>query len=350
MRAWTVASQDDDVRLSEVPAPTLQGGGVLVEVLAAHLPAYTKMVVKGNRGGLPVPLTLGPSCIGRVTDVAPDVFHVVPGDIVLDTALLDAGGGDEILVGWVGLGGSGAGSERTDRMRTVWHDGVFAEKALCAKETMVKLPGAENYPDPARLSFLPWLCIAAAGLHAAGPLTGRDVAVIGATGQLGGAAVLMALAEGAATVTAVGRNKEALDRLAELGPRVRIHRLTGDRATDAAGIGPVDVALDALGATPTADATMAAYDSLRGRGTLVLIGGVRQDLTVPYGDLMHRRLTLRGSWMSDEETVTTVWNLIRSGLLDLSAIELLTVGLDDPAAALDLAERTTGLGFVALVP
>ncbi|WP_305788237.1 zinc-binding dehydrogenase [Symbioplanes lichenis] len=350
MRAWTVASADDGVRVSEVPAPALRGGGVLVEVLAAHLPAYTKVVVSGNRGGLPLPLTLGPSCLGRVIDVAPDVFHVAPGDIVLDTALLDAGDGDEILVGWVGLGGSGAGSERTDRMRAVWHDGVFAERALCAKETLVKLPGAEHHPDPARLSFLPWLCIAASGLHAAGPLAGRDVAVIGATGQLGGAAVLMALAEGAATVTAVGRNKEALDRLGELGPRVRTHRLSGDRTTDAAAIGPVDIVLDALGATPTADATMAGYDSLRGRGTLVLVGGVRQDLTIPYGDLMHRRLTVRGSWMSDDRTVTTVWNLIRSGALDLSTVDVHTVGLDDPAAALDLAERTTGLGFVALVP
>ncbi|MEV4498025.1 zinc-binding dehydrogenase [Micromonospora arborensis] len=131
---------------------------------------------------------------------------------------------------------------------------------------------------------------------------------------------------------------------------MRTHQLTGDRATDAAAIGPVDVALDTLGATPTADATMAAYDSLRRHGTLVLIGGVRQNLTIPYGDLMHRRLTLRGSWMSDDETVTTVWNLVRSGLLDLSAVELLTVGLDDPPAALDLAEQTTGLRFVALVP
>ncbi|GAA0532495.1 hypothetical protein GCM10010172_11580 [Paractinoplanes ferrugineus] len=321
-----------------------------MEVLAAHLPAYTKVVVRGNRGSLPVPLTLGPACVARVIAVAPDVFHVAPGDVVVDTALLDAGDGDEILVGWVGLGGSGAGSERTARMRTVWRDGVFAEKALCAKETVVKLAGAENYPDLARLSFLPWLCLAAAGLHAAGPLAGRDVAVLGATGQLGGAAVLTALAEGAATVTAVGRNAAALDRLAALGPRVRTHRLTGDRTRDAAGIGPVDVALDALGATLTADATMAAYDSLRGRGTLVLIGGVRQELAIPYGDLMHRRLTLRGSWMADDATVTTVWNLIRAGLLDLSVLEPLTVGLDDPAAALDLAERTTGLDFVALVP
>jgi len=348
MQAWIANAQD--VRLSDVPEPTLKGGGVLVEVLAAHLPAYTKAVVQGNRGGLPVLLTLGPSCFGRVLDVAPDVFHVEPGDLVLDTALLDAGGGDEILVGWVGLGGSGAGGERTDRMRAVWRDGVFAEKALCAKETLVKLPGAEAYPDPARLAFLPWLCIAASGLHAAGPAAGRDIAVIGATGQLGGAAVLTALAEGAATVTAVGRNEDALGRLAELDPRVRTHRLTGDRAADAAAIGPVDVAVDTLGATPSAAATMAAYDSLRVRGTLVLVGGVRHDLAIPYGDLMHRRITLRGSWMSDERTVTTVWNLVRSGVLDLSAIELRTAGLDDPATALDLAERTGGLGFVALVP
>lgn len=350
MRAWTVTSQDADILLSEVPVPTLQGGGVLVEVIAAYVPAYTKAVVTGNRGGLPVPLTLGPTCVGRVLAVAPDVFHVAPGDIVLDTALLSAGDGDEILVGWVGVGGTGAGSERTDRMRTLWRDGVFAEQALCAKETIVKLPGAQDYPDPARLAFLSWLGIAAGGLHAAGPLAGRDVAVVGATGQLGGAAVLLALAEGAATVTAVGRNKAALDRLAELSPRVRVHRLTGDRATDAAGIGPVDVALDALGATPTAEATMAAYDSLRGRGTLVLIGGVRQELAIPYGDLMRRRLTVRGSWMSDDQTVGTVWKLIRSGVLDLSALEVSTVGLEDPAAAVDLAERTTGLGFVALVP
>ncbi|MGW5747512.1 zinc-binding dehydrogenase [Amycolatopsis sp. NPDC003861] len=348
MQAWIATEQD--VRLEEVPEPTLNGGGVLVEVLAAHVPAYTRAVVQGNRGGLPVPLVLGPSCVGRVLDVAPDVFHVAPGDLVLDTALLDAGDGDEILVGWVGLGGSGAGSARTDRMRTVWRDGVFAEKALCAKETLVKLPGADSYPEPARLAFLPWLCIAASGVHAAGPLAGRDVAVVGATGQLGGAAVLTALAEGAATVTAVGRNEAALDRLAKLDPRVRTHRLTGDRAADAAGIGPVDVAVDTLGATPSADATMAAYDSLRVRGTLVLVGGVRQDLPLPYGDLMHRRLTVRGSWMSDPETVTTVWNLVRSGLLDLSAVELVPTGLANPAAALDVAERTTGLGFVALVP
>jgi alcohol dehydrogenase len=54
--------------------------------------------------------------------------------------------------------------------------------------------------------------------------------------------------------------------------------------------------------------------------------------------------------MSDGQTVGTVWNLIRSGALDLSPLEVSTVGLADPAAAFDLAERTTGLGFVALVP
>lgn len=42
--------------------------------------------------------------------------------------------------------------------------------------------------------------------------------------------------------------------------------------------------------------------------------------------------------------------MIAAGTLDLAALEMRTVGLDDPAGALDLAAATTGLGSVALVP
>jgi len=82
----------------------------------------------------------------------------------------------------------------------------------------------------------------------------------------------------------------------------------------------------------------------------VLVGGVREDLAVPYGDLMRRRLTLRGSWMAQPATVLALWRMIAAGTLDLAALEVRTVGLDDPAGALDLAAATTGLGSVALVP
>jgi alcohol dehydrogenase len=83
---------------------------------------------------------------------------------------------------------------------------------------------------------------------------------------------------------------------------------------------------------------------------MVLVGGVRQDLALPYGDLMHRRLTIRGSWMFPPETMLRVWRAVRGGALDLADVEVRTVGLDDPAAALALASETGGRGFVVLVP
>ncbi|MFJ5676613.1 zinc-binding dehydrogenase [Streptomyces sp. NPDC093097] len=186
------------------------------------------------------------------------------------------------------------------------------------------------------------------------PTAGQVVAVVGATGQLGSAAVLVALARGAAAVVAVGRNGGALEVLAGLDPRVVPVRLTGDRGADgraiAAAAGPVDAVVDTLGPVPSPDPTMAGYDALRPDGAWVLVGGVRQDLPIPYGDFMHRRLTLRGSWICRDATVLAVWSMVRSGVLDLSVLDVTVVGLDDPAGALATASRSRGLEVVVLVP
>lgn len=367
MRAWILESVGQPLQAAEVAEPSLRGGGVVIEVVAAHIPAYTGVLLTGVRGAVPTPLVLGSGGIGRVLAVADDVFNVAPGDVVANLSLL--GSGDptdpqEVIVGWTGVGGTGTRTATTTRMQDVWRDGVFAERALCPKENLLRLPGAQSYEHLEKLAFLPWLAIAGEGWVRGEQGPGQVVAVLGATGQLGAAAVLVALARGASRVVAVGRNTDALDRLAALDPRVVPVPLTGDRSHDAAAIaragdagaitrsgrGGVDVVLDALGAAPSPDPTLAGYDALRPGGTLVLVGGVREDLAVPYGDLMRRRLTLRGSWMARPATVLALWRMIAAGTLDLAALEMRTVGLDDPAGALDLAAATTGLGSVALVP
>jgi len=352
MRAWTLEKPGDQIRLTDVPEPVVRGGGVVITVLAAYLPAYTEALTQGVRGTIPTPLVLGPGCVGRVESVADDVFNVRPGDIVVVTSLLSSGetdGPQEVIVGWTGVGGRGTATGTIIAMQEVWRDGAWAARALCPKETLVRLPDAEAYA-PERLAFVPWLAIAAEGLNRAELRPGRTVAVVGGTGQLGTATVLAALARGAARVVAVGRNTAVLDRLAGLDARVRAVPLTGDRARDAAAIGEVDVVIDALGAVPGPGPTLTGFDCLRPGGTMVLIGGVRHDLPLPYGDLMRRRLTVRGSWMSPPETVLDVWRMVAAGTLDLDILTPHPVGLDDPDGAIRLAGATSGLEFAVLVP
>ncbi|MGN6428565.1 MAG: zinc-binding dehydrogenase [Leifsonia sp.] len=358
MKAWTLDSLGSPLTVSDVADPQLREGSAVVRMLSAQIPAYTRALTTGDRGGLALPTVLGIGGICRVEAVADDVHSVRPGEIAAITGFLASGRiaePEEVLLGWTGIGGRGRETATTSCMRRVWRTGTFAEQAILPGSTLVALPGAEKYPDVARLAFLPWLAVAASALERSGASAGDRIAIIGASGQLGGAATLLALARGAGVVAAVGRNTASLDRLAALDRRVRAVRSVGDRRNDAAAItdalgGDADVVIDALGPTPTPDLTMAGFDVARVDGTIVLLGGVRQDLPIPYGELMRRRLTLAGSWMASNQTVYRVWRQIESGVVDLGPLDVSHVGLDDVEGALTAAEATTGLGFVALVP
>jgi threonine dehydrogenase-like Zn-dependent dehydrogenase len=357
MKAWQQKTPESGLELVQIPNPQLRSGGVILDVLAAQVPAYTDVLVGGGRGDYPTKIVLGVSGIGRVTAVSDDVFGVRTGDIVVANGLFRSGriaDPEEVLLGWTGVGGTGEATGETSRMRDVWRNGMFAEQALQPERTLVALPGADSYPDIARLSFLGWLGIAGEAVDRAGVRAGSTVAVIGASGQLGGAATMIALAKGAATVVAYGRNRASLERLESLDPRVVAVPLTGDRQADGAAIravtGPVDAVIDALGAVPSNAPSMAGYDSVRTDGTWVLVGGVRQDLVIPYGDFMHRRLTLRGSWMYPPERALELWSMVRSGVLDLGVLDLRKVSIDDPTEALEVAHRSHGLEIVVLEP
>lgn len=358
MKAWVLGSTDSGLRLEEVREPRPRSGGAVLRMLAVQVPAYTRVLVAGGRGGIATPTVLGIGGIGVVEAVGDDVHTVRPGEVVMSGGFLTSGRvaqPEEVLLGWTGIGGRGLATGTTDAMRRTWRTGTFAERALMPASTLLALPGAEHHPDPARLAFLPWLTVAAGAVERSGLVAGDRVVVSGATGQLGGATVLLALARGAGRVVAYGRSTASLTRLADLDRRVVTLPATGDRTADAAALtraldGDADVVVDALGPAPTSDLTMAAYDVLRTDGTMVLVGGVRQDLPIPYSDLMHRRLTLRGSWMASNETAYATWRQVEAGLVDLDALAVTTVGLDDPDDALARAEAVRGLEIVTLVP
>jgi NADPH:quinone reductase-like Zn-dependent oxidoreductase len=354
MRAAWLEKIGKPLEIREVPDPEASPSGVVVRVLAVRVPSYTRKVIDGSLGyDIHPPLIPGPACIGQVESIGADVFDLAVGNVVLCNSLLSSGGGtstpDEILIGW-----TGSGSERSRRMQQFWPNGSFAQMAHYPARCLTVLPEAEKW-DRTLLPFLASLAIADGGLRRGELESGQTVVINGATGQLGGAGVLLALAHGAARVVATGRNRDRLKTLAEIDSRILVHELQSRREKDSQAIidlaqGPVDLAMDYLAHTPTPDPTLAAFDTLRLGGKMILVGGVRHDLPLPYGQIMRRQLTIRGSFMFDRNSALLTWNMVRSGLVDLPQVKAHAFLLEDMEQAIDRALTLGGLDYALLLP
>lgn len=342
------------LEIRDVPDPVVRPGGVVVRVLAVRVPSYTRSVFGGALGyDLPTPLIPGPACVGQVEAVGEDVFDIAIDDVVLCNSLLSSGdltrSPDEILIGW-----TGTGSERSLSMQKIWRHGSFAQFARYPARCLTVLPEGALF-ERTLLPFLASIAIADGALRRGGLQAGQVVAINGATGQLGGAAVLLALAHGAARVVAIGRNAQRLRTLAQIDRRVAIHVQAGDRGEDGISIrhlanGPVDLVVDTLANTPTPDPTLTGFDVLRLGGTMVLVGGVRHTLPLPYAQIMRQQLTIRGSFMFDRAGAFHSWNLVRSGAVDLSKVKAFSFPLKDIERAMDLAMTLGGLDYALLLP
>ena len=337
--------------LRESPAPEARPSSVVIDVIGVRVPANTPDVLAGKPPyELPVPLIPGPACIGRIRQVGPDVFDLFPGQTVLCNSLLGSGetdgNADEILIGW-----TGNGTERGRDIQACWHHGSFAEQAIYPRECVIPLPGAEHF-DLARLSFVSSLAIADAGLQRGALSAGQSVVVIGATGQLGSAAVLAALARGAGTVGAIGRNGDRLDQLARLSARVVPVVMSGGwgEALQKAMGGAADLVIDLTAHMHDSGPIVTGLKCLRRGGTAVLVGGQRGDLRLPYGWVMRNRITLLGSFMFDRQMVDATWSLVAQGLLDLDPIRAQRFTLEQMDQAIEVASTLGGLDIAALMP
>lgn len=282
------------------------------------------------------------------------MFHLRRGDVALCNSFYssaDASGQtDDILIGW-----TGNRTDRSQRMQRVWRNGSFAEKALYPASCLTALAGIDAGSDVARLPYLASLAIADGGWRRGGLRGGQTVLVNGATGGLGGAAVLLALARGAARVVAVGRRRQALEHLAGLDHRVIAVETSGDRARDAEAIryaceDGADLLLDVIAHTPNPDPTLACVDALRPGGTAVLTGGVRHELPIDYQRVQRQQLTITGSFMFNSTTAQEAWQLVRSGAIELTPVNAHTFSLDDFSAGVATAKHMSGFELAVLVP
>ncbi|WP_284322060.1 zinc-binding dehydrogenase [Dyella acidisoli] len=183
---------------------------------------------------------------------------------------------------------------------------------------------------------------------------GETLVVSGATAAYGSAVVMVALAMDARQVVALGRDATKLRSLvAATNSRVTPLVVTDDVAADAAHIremtdGGADVAFNMMGGATDPNMTLSALRSLVNGGRLVPMESMAAPLPLPYLDVMLNNWEILGCFMYPKDAYRRLFDLCRSGLLDLTAIHPRTYALPDLPKAMAEASRIGSLECVVM--
>jgi alcohol dehydrogenase len=355
MKAWQLERLGGELRFNDVRTPELRPGSVLVRIEASSLMSYLKAYVEGKLPAYnppPGPFTIGTNGIGVVEAVGGDVWHLKPGQrVVLSSHFVapeNVENPAQILIGLTS-------SPDAAQLLADWPDGTLAEYALMPVEVITPAEGLDHI-GAAQLVALNRFIIPFGGLLRGRLAAGETLIVTGATGAYGTAAVLLGVAMGAARVIAVGRNATALEAVARAGgSRVSTVTLTGDVQTDAGALraasgGGAHMAFDMVGQAKDPKATLAALHSLRRGGRLVLMGSMTTELPIPYTAVMLNSWEILGQFMYPASAYRRLLELLRSGLLDITAIRPRVYPLAALPEAMEAAATAGNLELIVMQP
>ena len=355
-KAWRLHAPDD-LRFDEVETPAPAPDGVLVRIEAGMVLSYMGRVLSGAvpYSLPPMPFVPGTNAIARVIAVGDNVAHVQSGDRVFLSPHLRADVPDpeppQILIGLTAT----VTSDAALALQARWRDGVFAEIAHWPAACVTPLIGLDDRPAT-ELIGLAKLIVPYGGLQRAGLSGGQTIIINGASGYFGSGAVMLAVAMGAGRVIAVGRKREALERLIDaFGPRVIPAVVTGDAAKDLAVIrhaarGGADVALDLLGAAKSTSTTLSSLRALKRGGRLVLMGSAEVPLELSFREMLANDWEVVGQFMYARTAPGQLAALAAEGLLDLRKIIVTRFELADFKRAVEAAALMHGLDLTAVVP
>ncbi len=348
-----------------LPQPYAQSRPLRIEEIEFDSPGPGEVVVKISSAGLchsdlsnlngtmpkETPLALGHEAAGVVEEVGAGVTYVKPGDHVLFAFVAMCGECAMCIAGKPALCIPGHAANRAGGVlrggtrfrlhgKPVYHHlGVtaFAERTVCAQESLVKIP------DDVPLEFAAvFSCGCLTGLGAvfnvAQARPGMTIAIFGA-GGVGLMALLGAVCAGAtAIVVDPLQHKRQLAR--ELGAALTIDPNAGDpgaQINEALGILGVDVAIEATAHAPVVMQALAA--TIPG-GTAIALGITNPAATIALPPLMMvgAERTLRGSFMGasvPRRDIPKYIGLWRSGKLPIERLLSGTIGLDGLNEAFD---------------
>lgn len=311
----------------DMPAPT--AGTVVVRPLYAIVVQYANQIfANGNPRGYkyPLPFVPGGTCVARVEAVPPDAARLTPGQLVFVEMTVRArdDADTKVLRGF--SEGATAGTRRLLAADSPWRNGVWATLATAPLEGVHALDEEVLVSQLGyrieELGALSQLVVPYGGLADIGVKAGETVLIAPATGTFGSGAVHIAAAMGA-RVIAMGRNDEALAKLSQISDRVSTVKISGDVEEDTkvlARFGPLDVFFDISPASAkNSSHFQAGIASLRTGGRVSLMGGLRGGVELPYSQITHKGLTIKGTFMNTAQQARDLIKLIERDILKIGS-------------------------------
>jgi len=281
------------LELTDVPMPTIGAGEVLIRVGACGICGSDVHGYDGSSGRRIPPIVMGHEAAGRIADVGAGVTGLAEGDRVTFDSTIYCGecgyckGGEVNLCDHRQVLGVSCG----DYSRA----GAFAEFVAVPARVVYKLPASVSFAEASMLEAV------AVAIHAVSlaEITEESRALVVGAGTIG-VLILQALRAAECRQVFVSDVDSSRLKLAkELGAEVlsanedavaRVLQRTG-------GVG-VDVAMEAVGRNETVNAAIA---SVRKGGTVVLVGNISPETTLPLQRVVTRQIRLQGSCASAGE-------------------------------------------------
>lgn len=336
-------SQYCKLELTDLAVPTPGPDEILMRVAACGICGSDVHGYDGSSGRRIPPIVMGHEASGTVASMGDAVRGFSEGDRVTVDSTVYCGACPNCLRGDINL------CDRRQVLGVSCGDyrraGAFAEFVVVPARIVHRLPGNLPFAEAAMLEAV------AVALHAVSLATIAP----GSTALVVGAGTIGLLLQQALRVAGCGRVLVAdVD-----ATRLKLSREFGATATLMADAGlqreilartdglGVDLAVEAVGKTETVNA---AIDAIRKGGTVVLVGNISPEVTLPLQKVVTRQIRLQGSCASAGEYPKAIEHL-SSGAIRVKPLISAVAPLEDGIAWFErLYAREPNLMKVVLTP
>src|SRR5918994_1535919 len=323
-----VVEKPGDVRVDEVPDPTVGPKDVLVKVAACGICGTDIHIIDGEFPPTTYPIIPGHEFGGTVLAVGADVVGVKSGDRVGVDPTLNCG------ECYFCQRGQGNLCERWNAVGVGAHPGGFAECVAVPERTVYPLP--KGMSDATAALIEPISCVVH-GFHLLRAQVGESYLVYGA-GPMGLQNAQLARFYGARVVAMIDINPSRLEIARAFGFDV-----VGASLDEARHVAPrgFDNVIEATGKTKVAEM---AIDAVIRRGKLLLFGVCPPGEKAAYEPfkIYNQELTIVGS-MAVLNSYGPAIDVLAAGAVDTERMVTHTFPLEDFAEAVALVRRGEGL-------